>query len=138
MLRKSWLLATIWAVLGAVALPQDSPKATLPVSPNAKTAVLSGPKEPVAMVGGRPIYEEDMLPQLESKLQQLRNQEYELKKQVLDGLINQRLVEAEAAKRGLSPLVLLKQEVDSKIGDPTDEEVRALYTAQKDRINLPF
>jgi protein-disulfide isomerase len=138
MLRKFWLLAAICAVIGSAAFSQDGSKASPPVPAGAKTAVLSSPKEPVAIVGGRAIYEEEMLPQLESRLQQLRNQEYELRKQVLDGLINQRLVEAEAARRGLSPLALLKQEVDSKIGDPTDDEVLALYNAQKDSIKRPF
>jgi predicted DsbA family dithiol-disulfide isomerase len=138
MLRKSWLLAAICAVIGSAAFSQDSPKASPPVPASAKTAVLSSPKEPIAIVGGRAIYEEEMLPQLESRLQQLRNQEYELRKQVLDGLINQRLVEAEAARLGLTPLALLKQVVDSKISDPSDDEVLALYNAQKDRINRPF
>jgi protein-disulfide isomerase len=138
MLRKSWLLAAICAVIGSAAFSQDGPKVSPPAAAGAKTAVLSSPKEPVAIVGGRAIYEEDMLPQLESRIQQLRNQEYELRKQVLDGLINQRVVEAEAARRGLSPLELLKQDVDSKISDPTDDEIRALYAGQKDRINRPF
>lgn len=138
MLRKSWLLAAICAVLGSAAFSQDSPKSSSPIPEGSKSAVLSSPKEPVAIVGGRTIYEEDMLPQLESRLQQIRNQEYELKRQVLDGLINQRLVEAEAARLGLTPPALLKQEVDSKIADPSDDEVLALYNAQKDRINRPF
>ena len=138
MLRKSWLLAAFCAVLGSAAFAQDSPKASPPVPVGAKAAVLSSPKEPVAIVGGRAIDEEEMLPQLESRLQQLRTQEYELKKQVLDALISQQLVEAEAARRGLSPLALLQQEVDSKISDPTDEEVLALYNAQKNSINQAF
>ena len=138
MLRNSLLLAALFAAIGSAAFSQDGSKASPPVTAGAKAGVLTSPKEPVAIVGGRAIYEEDMLPQLESRIQQLRNQEYELRKQVLDGLINQRLVEAEAAQRGISPLALLKQDVDSKISDPTDDEIRALYNAQKDRINLPF
>ena len=136
MLRRACLLVAIIAVIGTHAFSQDSPKTSPPAG--ATPAALSGPREPVAIVGGHAIYEEDMLPQLESRIQQLRNQEYELRRQVLDGLIAQRVVETEAAQRGLSPMELLKQEVDSKVSDPSDDEVRALYNAQKDRINRPF
>ena len=69
---------------------------------------------------------------------QLRNQEYELKSTVLEGLVNQKLVEAEAKEKGIAADKLLELEVDSKITDPTESEVEAYYRGQKDRLNRPL
>jgi len=104
---------------------------------------LAGPsfaqtREPLAVVAGEAIYEEDLLPLIQGPMQQIRRQEYELKSQALENLLNQKLLEAQAAKRGISPAELLQQEADAKVGPTTDAEVEAVYTAQKDRINRPL
>ncbi|MBI3695589.1 MAG: thioredoxin domain-containing protein [Acidobacteria bacterium] len=93
--------------------------------------------EQVAVVAGQPIYEKDLLPHAQSQFRQLRNQEYELKSRILEGLINQKLVEAEAKKKGIASEKLL-EEIDSKVTDPTDGEVEAYYLGQKDRQNRPL
>ena len=95
-------------------------------------------REPVAVVAGEAIYEEDLLPLIEAQMLQIRRQEYEAKSQALGNLLNQKLLEAAAAKRGLAPLALLQQEADAKVTPTTDAEVEAVYTAQKDRINRPL
>ncbi len=59
-------------------------------------------KTSLATVAGQPIYEGDLAPYLQSQLRQLRSQEYELKTRILEGVINQKLVEAEAKQKGLS------------------------------------
>src|ERR1700745_3179100 len=76
-------------------------------------------KEPVATIGGEPIYEDDLQSAVTPKLAQLRTQEYQIKRQALESLIDQRLLEAEAKKKGVSTDKFLEQEVDAKIGDPT-------------------
>ena len=95
-------------------------------------------RNPVAVVGGQPIYEEDLLPLIQSQMRQVRQQEYKLKSQALENLVNQKLLEAEAKEKGIGPGKLLEQEVDSKIPDPTDAEMEAFYMARKDRINRPL
>lgn len=104
----------------------------------AQTVVSPKPKQPVAVVGGQRIYEEDLLPLVQRQLLPLQNQEYEIKRAALDRLISQRLVEAEASSKGVSAEKLLEQEVDAKVGEPTDEEVAAYYLGQRDRISVPF
>lgn len=94
--------------------------------------------ETLAIVGDQPISDDDLLPYVQGQLRPLREQEYQIKKKALDNLINQRLLEAEAKKRGVSTDALLAQEVDSKVADPTDAEVNTVYTLQKDQINRPF
>ncbi|MBI4463261.1 MAG: thioredoxin domain-containing protein [Acidobacteria bacterium] len=95
-------------------------------------------KKVLATVGDEAIYEEDLLPLIQSPMRQLRQQEYQIKSQVLEEVINQKLLEAEAQKKGIPAAQLLEQEVDSKVADPTDGEVEAFYMAQKDRINRPL
>ena len=90
-------------------------------------------KKAVAVVAGQPVYEEELASAAEPQLRQLRNEEYDIKRHALDDLINQRLVEAEAKKRGIS-LDALQKEVESKVAEPTDAEIEAFYRAQKDRV----
>src|SRR5258708_961139 len=86
----------------------------------AQSAETSKPKQPVATVDGQPIYDEDLAPSVEGQLQPLRNQEYEIKKKALDNLIEQKMLEAAAKKKGLTTEKLLDQEVNSKVPDPSD------------------
>ena len=101
-------------------------------------ATQTGIDEPVAVVGGVTLYAEDYLPQIQGQIFKVRKQEYDLKRKGLDNVIDQRLLRAEAEKRGISEEELLNQEVDSKIADPTDAEIGAIYTSQKDQINRPL
>src|SRR5713101_6039026 len=69
---------------------------------------------PLATVDGQPITEDDLLPQVEGPLRPLRDQEYQIKKKALDSMIAQRILDAEAKKKGLTADRLLEQEVDAK------------------------
>lgn len=102
----------------------------LPFACRAQAASGAGPAGPVATVAGQPISEQQLLESLGPQLMQLRNQEYELKSKALDSLIRQKLLEAEATKRGIPAQKLLEQEVDSKIAAPTDAEVEAYFWGQ--------
>jgi len=97
-----------------------------------------GCAQPVATVNGQPIYEKDLAPAIEGQMRQLRRQEHALKMNALEDLINRRLLEQEAAARGLSPERLLAEVVDSKVTPPAETEIEALYNAQKDRIGRPL
>lgn len=94
--------------------------------------------KPVAIVGGQPILESDLLRQTRPQMQQLRNQEYEIKRTALDNLVVSKLVEAEAAAHNLSVPELLNREVSGKVRETTEEEITAFYEGQKDRINRPL
>lgn len=99
----------------------------------------AGPaRNPIAVVDGQQIYEQDLQPQIGSQLYSLQNQEYEIKKNALDRLMEQKLLEAEAKKHNKPVDALLQDEVNSKVADPTPGEVEAFYQGQKDRLNRPF
>src|SRR5437899_10105504 len=91
------------------------------------------PQTPLAIVNGQSIYDAD-LTAVGAQLWQLRNQEYQLKSSALESVINQKLLEAEASGKGVSADKLLEQEVDAKLGDPSDAELEAFYLGQKDRL----
>jgi predicted DsbA family dithiol-disulfide isomerase len=95
-------------------------------------------KEPVAVIGGKAVYEDELLPLMIEQLQEIRNQEYEIKSRALEQLINQKVLEAEAAKKGMSVDALLDRNVTAAVPDPTDSEVEAFYLGQKDRLNRPL
>ena len=82
------------------------------------------PQKPVAIVEGQPIFEQDLMSVAGPSLLELGKQEYKAKSDALDKLIRKKIVEAEAKKRGLTADELLKQEVDSKVADPSDEEAK--------------
>ncbi len=72
------------------------------------------------------------------QLQQLRQQEYDLKSKALGQIIAKRLLEMEAAKQGITVDQLTDREVKKKIDEPTDAEVEAYYLAQKDKMQRPL
>ena len=104
----------------------------------AQTAAAQSPGDPLATINGQPIYEDDLASASQAQLLQLRKQEYDARLRILEGVINRRLVEAEAKVKGLTPDKLLAEEADSKVADPTDGEVEAYYLGQRDRINRPL
>lgn len=94
-------------------------------------------KKVVATLDGQPIYEEDLASSVEGQLQPLRNQEYEIKRRALDSLVEQKMLEAAAKKKGLTPEKLMDQEVVSKIAEPSDAEVEGYYYGLS-RMTRPF
>src|SRR5437016_2264909 len=87
--------------------------------------------DPVATVAGQPVSEEELLESLgPQRVTQLRAQEYETKSAALESLIRLKLVQAEAKKRGISAEELIKQEVESKVADPTGGEIEAYFLGQ--------
>src|SRR6266581_4683649 len=75
-------------------------------------------REPVASVAGQSIYEEDLIPMIQSQMFQVRKQEYQIKSIAVENLIQQKLLEGEAKARGITVSALLAGEVNSKVAVP--------------------
>ncbi len=106
-----------------------------------RTGTISEPgnaDQPVAIVAGEKIFQRDLAAATASQMLQIREQEYKVKSQALDELIRKKLVEDEARRRGVSVEKLYQMEVDSKLGDPSDDEVEGYYLAVKSQINQPL
>jgi protein-disulfide isomerase len=96
------------------------------------------PKQAVATVGDQTIYDSDLASSAEGQLQSLRAKEFEIKRKALDTLIEQKLLENAAKAKGVTADQLLKQEVDAKVKDPSDEQIQGFYWAQSGKINTPL
>jgi protein-disulfide isomerase len=115
---KLWLLPILGAIL---ALPAQ----TLAAEP-------AGQPGSVAIVGDRVISNAELHAAVENNLKQLQMQEYEVKRKALEQVIQEKLLEAEAQKRGIRPEELVT------VAPATEAEVRAYYLAQAERLNRPF
>lgn len=88
----------------------------------------------VATVGTVSITEDELDQAAFNQLMKVRQQEYEIKEQVLDGLVQQKLLEQEAAARGVSVPDLMKAEIEDKTVAPTKEEMDRFYEQNKSRM----
>ncbi len=94
--------------------------------------------QPVAIVAGEKIYQRDLAAATASQMLQIHQQEYKIESQALDELIRKKLVDGEARRQGVSVDKLYEMEVDSKLGEPSDEEVEGYFLAIKSQVNQPF
>ncbi len=81
----------------------------------------------VADVNGAPILAAELDERVAGRLARLRQEEYEIRRQTLDELIAERLIAAEAAKRGVSTDELLRREVDAKASTLPEAQVETIY-----------
>jgi protein-disulfide isomerase len=109
-----------------------------PSSLSAESSQAGARSAPIATVDGQPIFASDLTGATAAKLLQLHQQEYDAESQAIEAVIGQKLVENEARKQGLTVEQLYQKEVDSKIADPSDAEVRGYYLAVKSRTTEPF
>src|SRR5215831_9380846 len=109
--------------------------------PAAAPAAASGSAPPkvtgtgvVAEVNGGAILSSELEQRVSGRLARVRQEEYEIRRQVLDEIISERLVAAEAQKRRISAEELLKQEVDRKAATPEQSYVDTIYEQNKVRF----
>ena len=90
-------------------------------------AATEDPHQVIAKVGGDSITLEEVDHRAAGKLQRLRNEEYDARRQALDEMIVERILQKEAAERGITQDALLKAEVDAKVTPPTAGDVKTIY-----------
>jgi protein-disulfide isomerase len=90
--------------------------------------------KPLAEVDGVVITSEEVEKSLASQLNKLEEQIYNLKRQRIDALVNDKLFAKEAAKRGISGPALLDAEVTSKVRLVTEQEIENFYKANKAQV----
>jgi protein-disulfide isomerase len=100
----------------------------------AAPAAAAGGERVVATVDGQPVTLAQVEEVAGSRLSQLRNQEYQLRRQALDEVIARRLAEKEAAARGISADELMRTEVEAKVPAITEAEQKAFYEQNKGRF----
>ena len=88
----------------------------------------------VAEIDGAPITRAEVDQKAQAALQRVREQEYDARKEALDGMLVERLFDREAKARGISREQLLKDEVDGKVPAPTAKEIQDLYDQNRARV----
>ena len=89
---------------------------------------------PAATVAGKTITLEAVDQAAASQLMRIRQQEYQVRIDVLEGLIQQKLIADEAAARKVTEADLIKTEVEDKTTAPTADEVAQYYEKMKARM----
>ncbi len=129
---SAYNLAGALSLIGALAC--SAPTAPSP-KPTATAEETQDPKAPMARWGAETITGADLDEVVKKDLRKAENEfrerAYEMKKAALEGLIAKRLVEAKAKAAGKTPEQFLDAEVLSKVGEPSAEEVKALYDRAK-------
>ena len=96
------------------------------------------PATVVASVNGQEITEAELLDRVRGELLKLESQVYEVKRQGVEDLISQYLLEEAAKARNLTPDDLLHAEVEAKVGEVTPKEAEDFYNANRARIRKPL
>jgi protein-disulfide isomerase len=139
--RSDWICRVLALWVAGILLPpfaaaQTSPSTQSTQATQAKSAAPAS--QPVALFDGEPIYETQFPSNEQSQLQRMMLQVYGVKRRALQTVLDRMLVEAAAKKKGVSPDELFKAEVDSKVPDPTEEQVSAYYQSHQGQITQPY
>jgi protein-disulfide isomerase len=128
MSKRLLLLPFLALAVGCNRTPQaaDSSPTAHAAGPDAKTVV--------AELEGTSITLSELDAAVAGEMSQIRHQEYEIRKRGLDRMIEDRLIDKEAQKRGLTREALLKAEIEDKVSLPADGEVAMLYEQYKTRF----
>lgn len=124
------LLVTFAFAFGALA---QSPATAKPAAAVPTPAATPNPasSKPLAVVNNQQITLADIDPQVRASIENLDKDVADVRRRVLDLQIGQMLLEAEAKKRNTTNEQLVKAEISSKVADPTEEEIKAVFDANR-------
>jgi protein-disulfide isomerase len=97
----------------------------------AQTPSKSASSAPIAEINGVAITEDEVSRTIGMQLTKLEEQIYQLKLQRLESIIADRLLAAEAGRRGISLIALLDAEVTSKTAVVSEQELETYYQTNK-------
>lgn len=90
--------------------------------------------EVAAKIGETPITKAEVMEKAAGQLAALEQQEYDILKGTVDAIVQERLVEAEAAKEGMEAEAWLEKRLGEIVTAPSDEEIEAFYNANRARL----
>ncbi len=128
MAKKILGLTLVAACFIIIAACGQGKKASAPVAASAN------PGEVVASVDGTSITAAELDEAAKSRLQRVAQEIFEAKKDVLDDLVENKMIEAAAKKQGKSVEAYLKENIDDKITAPSDDEIKSFYESRKDQL----
>jgi protein-disulfide isomerase len=120
-------------VLAAACAVPSVGVAAAPPAPAPSPAVAAA-SDVVAVIAGEPFTARQLEEAAGPRLFQLRSQQYQAQRQILDDAIAKRLLEREAAQRKITVDDLVQQEVTAKVTPVTEAEQKAFYEQNKPRF----
>jgi len=96
------------------------------------------PEGRAAIVNGVKVTIEEIDEPIKDKIKEMREQIIESRKQEVDLLINARLLDIEAKKRGVSAEKILQTDVESKLIAPTDADAQRFYDQNRAQLQGEF
>ena len=103
--------------------------------PSADLFVGAPPETVVAAIGDAPIKMKEVDEAVAAQLRELADQAYDIRRQGLEQLINQRLVQKAAFAQGMSEEQFLQEAVEKKAKEPAPEEVKKFF--EQNSAQLP-
>ena len=99
------------------------------------TAGEPAPDTVVATFGdGQKITYKELNEKISEPLSNLEKQKHQLRKRGIEGMVTEKLVDAEAKKRGMTQDQFLKAEIDDKVTAPTEERIKEVFDGAKGQL----
>jgi protein-disulfide isomerase len=122
-----WVMVSLLMGCGGASNKPDTNSGTATTAPAPIISI-------VATINGEPITEADLNTSISNRLAQIKTQIYDLQRQGISSIVEERLLKKEAEKRGMTSQQLIKEEVSDKVGDISDKELEDFYTQNKPRF----
>ena len=113
--------------------------------PNSKAPYQLPPDTVHATINGEKITEKEVKEKGGKWLEQIEESLFDAKRDVLENIVHQKMLNLEAKKRNITVSELLKKEIYEKVVPPTPEEIEAFYEQHKEQFGkeekekiLPF
>lgn len=100
--------------------------------------VNSEERRPAVLAGEIRVFEDELPAEAAGEVSQLKIREYEIKVRAYQNLLINRILEAEAKKRGISLEKLLENEGKARSKQPTDKDVNAYFEEKKANYEEPL
>jgi protein-disulfide isomerase len=98
----------------------------------------SDPNKVVATVGNHKITEAEVDEEIKPKLAAWQNQLYQYRRDAINQIADQYIIEQAAKKAKLTPDEFMKKQLAGKSKKVTDKEAKEFYDEHKDRIKQPY
>jgi protein-disulfide isomerase len=137
-MKRVWLLIMLAAFVCANAYAQIPPPQNVNQAPANKNdecgCEVKLPEGRAAIVNGVKVTLDEIDEPIKNKVKDMQDQIVEMRKAQVDTLINARLLDVEAKKRGVTAEKILETEVENKVIAPTDADAQRFY--DQNRANL--
>ncbi|MCE9668167.1 thioredoxin domain-containing protein [Myxococcus stipitatus] len=129
------ILAALLAASFTAGCNKEKAPATAQAPASAQAAGEPAPDTVVATYGdGQKITYKELNERIQEPLANLEKQKFQLRKRGLDGMVTERLVDAEAKKRGMTQEQYIKAEIDDKVPAPSEEKIKEVFEGAKGQL----